>query len=357
MPNTTISTGALVEMDRFGTNPGRLKAFLYLPYTFTPGSALVVALHGCTQPVPDFALHSGWLVLADRFGFAMLFPEQQHGNNAHLCFNWFEPLDIRRDQGEAGSIRQMTEHVLSAHAVDPRKVFIVGFSAGGAMANAVLALYPDLFSAGSIIAGLPFATAMGAAEAYQRMQDRQSPPPATLRRSVRRVSPKARTWPRISIWQCSHDHTVRQNNSDHILEQWRGPHGLTQTPSRSETIGSHVHKTWLDGKGQLVLETYRIRSAGHGIPFATGSENPLGKAEPFMLETDISATARIAAFFGLVGSETVRQAEGDLPVTAKKPRRTPRKTTAKPAPRSSAVMDRRLKTMLNKALRLTRIGR
>ena len=31
----------------------------------------------------------------------LLFPEQQRGNNANLCFNWFEPGDIRHDAVEA----------------------------------------------------------------------------------------------------------------------------------------------------------------------------------------------------------------------------------------------------------------
>jgi len=34
-------------------------------------------------------------------GFRVLFPEQQRGNNANLCFNWFEPGDIRHDAVEA----------------------------------------------------------------------------------------------------------------------------------------------------------------------------------------------------------------------------------------------------------------
>ncbi len=44
--------------------------------------------------------------LADRHGFTLLFPEQRCSNNANLCFNWFVPGDIRRDAGEALSIRR-----------------------------------------------------------------------------------------------------------------------------------------------------------------------------------------------------------------------------------------------------------
>jgi poly(hydroxyalkanoate) depolymerase family esterase len=116
---------------------------------------LVVALHGCTQTAADYDHGSGWTRLADRYGFAVLFPEQQRANNPNNCFNWFLPSDTRRSHGEAFSIRQMIERVITDHGVDRRRVFVVGLSAGGAMTSAMLATYPDLFAGGAIIAGLP----------------------------------------------------------------------------------------------------------------------------------------------------------------------------------------------------------
>ena len=348
----------LVEIERFGTNPGRLKAFLHLPPDLTAGAPLVVVLHGCGQHVEDFARGTGWTSLADRFGFAVLFPEQQRANNPHLCFNWFEPVDIRRDQGEAGSIRQMVDHVVAAHGLDATRIHISGLSAGGAMANAVLALYPELFAAGAIIAGLPFGTAVGVSQAFLRMQDRHRPPEVELRRSVRRASPKARKWPRLSIWQGSHDHTVRPNNAEYIIEQWLEPLGLNDQADETETIGGHVHRVWLGKKGEPLLEDYRVRSAGHGVPVATGGEVPVGQAGPFMLETDISSTARIAQFFGLVGPDAVKQAEGSLPLAREKPKPAPRKKAkVKPGPKTALPLDRQLKKIINRALRMTKIGR
>ena len=92
--------------------------------------------------------------LADLHGFAVLFPEQQRANNANLCFNWFVPEDIRRDSGEALSIRQMIEAMVVAHGLDRSRIFVTGLSAGGAMASAMLATYPEIFAGGAIIAGL-----------------------------------------------------------------------------------------------------------------------------------------------------------------------------------------------------------
>lgn len=41
------------------------------------------------------------------------------------------------------------------YASDPKRVFIVGFSAGGGMAAAMLAAYPAVFAAGGVVAGMP----------------------------------------------------------------------------------------------------------------------------------------------------------------------------------------------------------
>jgi poly(3-hydroxybutyrate) depolymerase len=85
-------------------NPGKLRALCYVPEGLKPGAALVVVLHGCTQNAAGYDQGSGWSRLADRHGFAVLFPEQTRGNNANLCFNWYEPGHSRRGRGEAASI-------------------------------------------------------------------------------------------------------------------------------------------------------------------------------------------------------------------------------------------------------------
>src|SRR4051812_11098554 len=76
----------LTETRSFGTNPGALRMFTYLPVNVSPNSALVVVLHGCTQTAAGYDLGAGWSTLADRFGFAVLLPEQQRSNNPNGCF-------------------------------------------------------------------------------------------------------------------------------------------------------------------------------------------------------------------------------------------------------------------------------
>jgi poly(hydroxyalkanoate) depolymerase family esterase len=112
--------------------------------------------------------------LADRYGFALLLPEQQPSNNPNGCFNWFLPGDTRRGGGEALSIRQMIEKIVIDKNIDRRRIFITGLPAGGAMTSAMLVSYPEVFAGGAIIAGLPYGAASNAQQAFESMF--QSPP-------------------------------------------------------------------------------------------------------------------------------------------------------------------------------------
>ena len=70
------SLSHLQEVEDFGTNPGALRMLSYLPDNLSPRPALVVVLHGSMQSAADYDLGAGWSTLADRYGFALLMPEQ-----------------------------------------------------------------------------------------------------------------------------------------------------------------------------------------------------------------------------------------------------------------------------------------
>ncbi len=164
-PVDDLDNSHLTEVHGFGSNPGALRMFKYVPEQ--PELALVVVLHGGTQTAASYDLGAGWSTLADRYGFMLLLPQQQPANNPHRCFNWFLPGDIERDKGEALSIRQMVEAMIRDHDINRGRVFVTGLSAGGAMTSVMLATYPETFAAGGVIAGLPYHTAANVTEALE----------------------------------------------------------------------------------------------------------------------------------------------------------------------------------------------
>jgi len=299
LPSHGHAPETLATLTGFGSNPGGLGARCFVPETLADTAPLVVVLHGCTQTAADYDHGAGWTALAAAEGFAVLFPEQRRGNNANLCFNWFQPEDIRRGSGEAESIRQMVAAMVAAYHLDHRRVFITGLSAGGAMTMVMLATYPEAFAGGAIIAGLPFGVAATVPEAFDRMRGQGLPKPAALAALIEASSTHQGPWPRLSVWQGNADQTVEPANADAIVASWARLQGLPLAASGQERINGQLRRVWRDPRGDTVIEAWSIAGMGHGTPIASFGPEALGTPGPFMLEAGLSSTRRIAAFWGI----------------------------------------------------------
>jgi poly(hydroxyalkanoate) depolymerase family esterase len=288
-------------------NPGNLLGRCYLPAGMRAGAPLVVVLHGCTQNAATYDHGSGWSHLADRHGFALLFPEQQRANNMNLCFNWYQPEDATRDRGEARSIRSMIAQMIGTHGLNPARIFVTGLSAGGAMTSVMLAAYPEIFAAGAIIAGLPFGCADTLGEALGAMSQVAGADETALGEAVRRASPHRGPWPRVSVWHGSADRLVVPANGEAVVRQWRNVHDLPAAPTRQEQVDGYPRRVWTDAAGKVLVEDYVVTGMAHGTPLRPGrAEGESGQAGAHMLDVGLSSTDRIAAFFGLAAQPAAR---------------------------------------------------
>jgi poly(hydroxyalkanoate) depolymerase family esterase len=335
----SASAGAgspLVEIDGFGTNPGALKMFAHVPEQLPRASALVVVLHGCGQTATGYDIGTGWSTLANRYGFALLMPEQQSANNANTCFNWFNPGDVVRGRGEAASIRQMVARMVADHNIDSRRVYITGLSAGGAMTSVMLATYPDVFAGGAIIAGLPYGIASNVREALGGMMQSTSRPGDKLGDFVRKASKHNGPWPKVSVWHGSADRTVNPGNANEIVKQWLDVHGLPAAPMSTGDVDGHPRDVWWNADGETVVESYTISDMAHGTPLGlAGNDEPYGAEGAFLIEAGISSSYHIANFFGLTD------------------RVSPASEAAKPAPASKTVPSAATETLQSSDLAAT----
>lgn len=320
---TTGGAGAaaLREVSGFGSNPGNLRMFVYVPDGLPASRPLVVALHGCRQSAAAYDDETGWVKFADKWRFALLLPEQREVNNSRRCFNWFNGIhaydwwfwaewgsDIDRDQGEALSIRQMIAKAQTDLASDPRRLFVTGLSAGGGMTAVMLAVYPELFAGGAIIAGVPYKCALRVGEALASCGVSLSGPATPMRDltpsdwagRVFSATSHRGPWPRVSIWQGERDATVNPAAARELVDQWTGVHGIDDRADIEETVSGYVRRAYRDAAGRDLVESYTIAEFGHAVPIDPGpNDNQCGVAGDFVLPARVCSSFYIGRFWGL----------------------------------------------------------
>ncbi|MGV9885978.1 extracellular catalytic domain type 1 short-chain-length polyhydroxyalkanoate depolymerase [Streptomyces sp. NPDC003395] len=298
---TTAHAASLTEVTAFGTNPGNLRMFRYVPNGLPAGRPVVVALHGCTQDAAGYGTGSGWTQLADRYGFSVLLPQQQSANNASGCFDWFQSGDIARGQGEAASIAQMVDRQLADTGGDPARVYVTGLSAGGGMTAVMMAAYPEKFAGGGIVAGLPYGCAQAAGSPYVCMYVGATQTPKQWGDRVRAARPGyTGPWPTLAVVQGTADYTVKPVNMTDLVAQWTDVQGTDQTADGSDTVAGYPHRVYRTAAGRTVVETYSITGMGHGQPVDPGSgPAQCGTAGAYLLDVDLCAGYRFALAWGL----------------------------------------------------------
>lgn len=280
------SYSEFTPLEHFGENPGELSASVYSNESVTDN--LVVLLHGCSQNGEVFAEESGLLALSKKHTFALLVPQQSKRNNIKTCFNWFSEEDTNVDSGESASIKNMIDAVKAE--LKSQNVYVVGFSAGGAMASSLLVNYPETFVAGAVVAGVPYPCANSLMSAFSCMKNGPSKP---LDGSQ---SLTEKSWPRLSIWTGEKDKVVNPANGRALAQHWAELNDL----GSAEVVSKKGYKVsrW-SGSGQNVqLELVEIENMGHGFPVNSATQYG-GVESEYLPETPLSTSVHIIDFWGI----------------------------------------------------------
>ncbi len=302
--SSTIGQNALIEVTTFGSNPGDLQMFKYIPEKTPQAPPMVVVLHGCAQSAEDIARLTGWNRLADRHEFVLLYPQQKMTNNIQRCFNWFVPEDIEKGRGENQSIKEMIDRMIRDHSVDSSKIFITGMSAGGAMTAVMMATYPDKLQAGGIMSGVPYGGAVNLTDAVALMGGSIQKNGLEWAELVKDQNPEFKgSFPRLILFQGADDPIVRAPNADELIKQWAALHELSESPAEQKTLEElpAVQYTRWKKEGKEVIVRYDIQGLGHAIAIDPG-EGPKqgGQKDTFAKDVDFHSTFWIAKFFEVV---------------------------------------------------------
>jgi poly(hydroxyalkanoate) depolymerase family esterase len=233
---------------------------LYVPsgYRGQP-CPLIVMLHGCTQSVDDFAGGTNMNAVADENGCLVAYPIQSKAANQSKCWNWFNPRDQQRDGGEPALIVGIVRQIARDHAVDVRRVYVAGLSAGGAAAVVLGTRYPDVFAAIGVHSGVACGAAHDIVSAFiaMRGQGPQTGAVNALRPDNQRDVPTI-------VFHGDRDDTVHPSNADRIVEATQASR-LQSIVETSRVPGGHAYtrESYRDDRGRLVLERWTVHGAGH----------------------------------------------------------------------------------------------
>jgi poly(hydroxyalkanoate) depolymerase family esterase len=264
-------------VERSYTNQSGTRTYkLYIPSGYIGQEVpLVVMLHGCTQSPNDIAAGTQMNRLAEENIFLVAYPAQAQGANMNKCWNWFKPSDQQRGRGEPSLVAGITRQVIDEYNVADGRVYVVGMSAGGAMAAIMAETYPDLYAAVGIHSGLAPGAAHDMPSAFAAMHQGGQSIPRRHVSTATATGESARIVPAI-VFHGDRDKTVHPRNADRLLEHYC-PAKLTgsrddasgSTPRgtvrQGQISGGHAYTraTYRDAEGRAIAERWTVHGLGH----------------------------------------------------------------------------------------------
>jgi poly(hydroxyalkanoate) depolymerase family esterase len=267
---------------------------LYLP-SGAPiaGMPLVVMLHGCQQSAEELAQGTRINLLADRFGFAVLYPEQSKTAHVHRCWHWYEN-SADGGKGEAASVVSLVQAMLAQHDLDPERVYLAGMSAGAGLAAMLAVEYPTVFAAVALHSGPVFGDAHSAISAMDVMRRGSRKDPVQLIDAAVDVA-KYPGMPAL-ILHGELDSVVSNANADQLTEEFLRLNGFVDAngawrsgEKREEKLDGAVIRDFVKG-GRRVVRSCIARGLGHAW---SGGDDTV----PFHSSKGPDATALLWDFF------------------------------------------------------------
>jgi poly(hydroxyalkanoate) depolymerase family esterase len=128
---------------------------------------VVFAMHGYTNTCYDYAGHTEWFRVADRYGFIVIHPTAVPGElmaKNDFCDPDNEPLPAWNYSGRAVPdgpdelefFRTMLDQVSAEYCVDPERIYITGHSHGSQMTHTLALEMTDMFAAAAPCSGVLF---------------------------------------------------------------------------------------------------------------------------------------------------------------------------------------------------------
>lgn len=244
--------------------------WLYLPQgevpqgSSTSGWPLLVMLHGCQQSATQFAQGTRMNLVAEKKGFAVLYPQQSATVHAQRCWRWFDRA-TQAGGGDVQPVMAILGKVLANYPIDRRRLYVCGISAGAGMANILALNFPDLFAAVGLHSGPVFGAGHGTVGALGVMRHggglRTEP-------AIREVLARRARFPLMPaiLIQGDADTVVHAVNQQQLVQQSLLLNGVpADAPvkvTRRGTRSGHEIRDYQVG-GKVVLRVVRVDTLDH----------------------------------------------------------------------------------------------
>lgn len=197
----------------------RMLYWLYLPSgTVQAPRPLVVMLHGCQQSATDFASSTRMNQLAERKGFAVLYPQQSTASDAHRCWHWYKRA-TQQGLGDIELIARMITQVQAKHRLDTSRTYVAGISAGAGLAAILGLRYPQMFAALGLHSAPVYGTSDSPMSGFKTMQQGACLAYRASAREFFESQPKFPGMP-VMLVHGRRDAVVRPINADQLAAQF-----------------------------------------------------------------------------------------------------------------------------------------
>jgi poly(hydroxyalkanoate) depolymerase family esterase len=230
---------------------------------------LVVMLHGCTQDAQALAASTKMNRLAQLERFLVLYPEQDRISNLQNCWNWYDTR-TGRAQREVDSIASAVDLICQTQPVDPRRLALVGFSAGAGLVSLLAIRQPGRFQAVVMHSGVGPGQASSSATALAAMRgSRVAVPLAPLAAGVH--------LPALLVIQGNADPIVAPGNGAQVAQLWAACEGAHANRPRTLQRGKRYPAIVTDyrNRSRLVATLCSVNGLGHawsggaaGLPYS-----------------------------------------------------------------------------------------
>jgi acetylxylan esterase len=254
--------------------PSDVSMYIYVPDNVAAIPPILTLIHYCGGTASNVfgqAQGGGLVKAADQYGFIMVVP------SSGRCWDIVSDKTRKRDGGgDSQAIRQMVKYAVEKYKGNADRVYATGDSSGGMMTELLLAVYPDVFKAGSAFAGMP-AGCRGSNETGSGGGYSNACAGGSVSHTPQEWGDLARSFdpgytgrrPRVQLFHGDADTTIKYPNFTEAIKEWTNVLGLASNPTATDTtltLGTHQAKrqTWQGSCAFADLDAFTSIGGDHG---------------------------------------------------------------------------------------------